>query len=421
MAMDTPIPQARKRKAVTVAVLGGLATLLAIGAGLRFGTASWGSSQTLERSSLSIATVAAGAFDDFIPLRGQAAPLNTVFLDAVEGGRIEQKLAEDGALVQAGQPIAVLGNSGLQLEVIRSEAEVANQLNNLRTVEIQIERARADNQRLLAEIDWQLQRTGQKLQRDGALAQVGFVSPAVLKDGEDERRYLEQRRAISLASQKADADLQAAQATQLRQTTQQLQANLRLARANLDALTVRAPIAGRLTAFEVSVGQSLARGQRMGQIDSVEAGRVLAFVDEFHLNRVALGQRAQLTLEDKQGSHALLLNKINPQVKSGQFEVELVFDGPAPPGLRRGQTLQPRLALGASAQALLLPIGPYLNEGGAAAVFVVEGSRAERRSLTLGRRNAQFVEVLAGLKAGEQVLVSSYAGLADKQSLRLKD
>jgi HlyD family secretion protein len=417
--MDTPITDPRRpwRRAALAGVV--VLALVALAWGSRSAPSLWGQSQTLSRERLSIATVSAGRFDDFIALRGQAAPMSTVFLDAVEGGRVERKLVDDGALVSAGQAIAVLGNSSLQLEVIRSEAEVANQLNNLRNVEIQIERIRADNERLLAEIDWQLQRTSQKSERDGRLAQVGFLAPAALRDTEDERHYLERRRDITLASQRADAALQAAQAAQLRVTTRQLQANLTLARANLDALTVRAPIAGRVTGFEVSVGQSLARGQRLGQIDSADAGRVLAFVDEFHLGRVAVDQAAELLLDGK--SHKLRLAKINPQVKSGQFEVELVFDGAAPAGLRRGQTLQPRLALGVSADALLLPIGAFLADGGSASVFVVEGDAATRRNVTLGRRNVQHVEVLAGLKAGERVIVSSYAGLADKQQLRLTD
>lgn len=416
--MDTPIthPQRRwQRPALAAALL----VLAALAWWSRGGAAWLEQSQTLARDRVSIATVTAGRFDDFIALRGQAAPQSTVFLDAVEGGRIERKLVEDGALVAVGQPIAVLANSSLQLEVIRSESEVANQLNNLRTVEIQIERIRADNQRLLAEIDWQLQRVSQKSQRDAHLAQVGFIAPAAMRDTDDERRYLERRRDITLASQQADAVLQSAQAAQLRDTTRQLQANLALARANLESLTVRAPIAGRVTGFEVNVGQSLTRGQRLGQIDSVEAGRVLAFVDEFHLGRVQVGLHADLVQDGK--THALLLSKVNPQVKSGQFEVELVFDGAAPAGLRRGQTLQPRLALGASADALLLPAGAFLADGGTASVFVVEGERATRRAVTMGRRNVTHVEVLGGLKAGEQVLVSSYAGLADKQQLRLRD
>lgn len=414
--MDTPIDRPHRpwRRAALVAgalVLAGAALWwLAAGPALLAGQ------QTVPRERVAIAAAENGRFDDFIPLRGQAAPTSSVVLDAMEGGRVERKLVDDGALVSAGQPIAVLANSSLRLEVIRSEAEVASQLNTLRALEIQLERLRADNRRLLTEIDWQLARARQREARDTSLAQVGFVAPAALRELSDERAYLEERRRITLDAQRTDEALQAAQAAQLRTLARQLQDNLALARANLDALTVRAPVAGRLTGFEPVVGQSLARGQRLGQIDSLEAARVLAWVDEFHLPRVAVGQRAEL--EHEGARHALKLVRINPQVKNGQFEVELAFEQAPPATLRRGQTLQPRLALGAPAPALLLPVGAWLDGGGAHA-FVVDGARAERRALTLGRRNVRHVEVLAGLRAGEQVIVSSYAGFADKQQLRL--
>ncbi|GAP35604.1 efflux RND transporter periplasmic adaptor subunit [Piscinibacter sakaiensis] len=399
-----------------------LALGLALAAGLwwlRDGAEALAPGARIERTRLTLAEVRAGRYDDVILLRGQAAPTRSVFLDAVEGGRVERRLVEDGALVQAGQPLVVLANGSLQLEVIRSEAEVANQLNNLRTLEIQLERLRADNRRLMAEIEWQLQRVGARGERDAELARVGFVSPAVLRDGEDERRYLEQRRDITRASQRTDEALQGEQARLLRESAQRLQANLALARANLDALTVRAPVAGRLTGFDLTPGQSLARGQRLGQVDSTDAGRVLAPLDEFHLPRVAPGQSAELELDGR--TWPLRLARIDPQVKAGQFQVELVFEGEPPAGLRRGQTVQPRLALGASGEALLLPAGAFLADGDGREVWVVDGDRAERRAVTLGRRNALQVEVLAGLRAGEQVIVSSTASFGERRRVQLTD
>lgn len=361
--------------------------------------------------------VTEGSFDDFIPLRGVATPLNTVFLDAVEGGRVERKLVEDGALVTAGQPLAVLTNSQLQLEVIRSESEVTNQLNNLRTIEIQLERNRAENERAINEINWQLKRISQKTLRDQKLASIGFVAPAVLQDSQDEDAYWRNRLEITRRGQLTDEQLQITQVAQLRTSTHQLQANLALARANLDALTVKAPIAGRLTAFEIDVGQSLTRGQRLGQIDSPEAAKLVASIDEYYLNRVAVGQTASLDVDGK--SYPMTIRKLNPQVRSGQFEGELVFTESQPKVLRRGQTLQAKLALGESKRALLLPAGAFLSESGGNFVFVIEGDVATKRPVQIGRRNVNFVEVLGGLKAGERVLTSSYAGLIDKERLTI--
>jgi HlyD family secretion protein len=414
--MDTAITKRRWPSGRAVAVLG-LIMVCAIGAAWWYVPAVSTNSQSLAADRITMSIVTEGSFDDFIPLRGVATPLNTVFLDAVEGGRVEKKLVEDGALVTAGQPLAVLTNSQLQLEVIRSESEVTNQLNNLRTIEIQLERNRAENERAINEINWQLKRISQKTLRDQKLASIGFVAPAVLQDSQDEDAYWRNRLEITRRGQLTDEQLQITHVAQLRTSTQQLQANLALARANLDALTVKAPITGRLTAFEIDVGQSLNRGQRLGQIDSPEAAKLVASIDEYYLNRVAVGQTASLDVDGK--SYPMTIRKLNPQVRSGQFEGELVFTESQPKVLRRGQTLQAKLALGESKRALLLPAGAFLSESGGNFVFVIEGDVATKRPVQIGRRNVNFVEVLGGLKAGERVLTSSYAGLIDKERLTI--
>jgi HlyD family secretion protein len=417
--MDTPLASAPKRKwLISVAAL-----VLLVGA-----TVAWRTlpgiaekSQTIALDRVSFATVSRGTFDDFIPLRATVAPLNTVFLDAIEGGRVEKRFVEDGAAVSAGQPLVALTNSAMQLEVIRSESEVTNQLNNLRSIEIQLARNRVENARALTEIGWQLERIEQKHERERLLASKGFLSAAGVKDTFDEANYWRQRLRIASEGQRADERLQEAQVKQLSDATRQLQANLLLARANLDALTVRAPVAGQLTAFEINVGQSLTRGQRIGQIDGQDAFKLVVNVDEHYLSRIAIGQSAALDLEGTR--YDLAVRKINPQVRSGQFEVELVFKSAPPNALRRGQSLQIRLSLGESRPALLLPNAAFLADGGGNYAFVVEGDPAAaaktaiKRAVKLGRRNASFVEVESGLREGEKVLTSSYAALLDKERL----
>jgi HlyD family secretion protein len=365
--------------------------------------------QALDAERATISVVTDGVFDDYIPLRGIATPLTSVYLDTIEGGRVEKKLVEDGAMVVAGQPLVVLTNSSLQLEVIRSESEVANQIS--------LERNRADNERAINEIDWQLRRTSQKAARDRQLTETGFVAPAALQDSIDERTYWQSRYEITRRSQQTDQQLQTAQVAQLRISTRQLEANLALARANLDALTVKAPVSGRLTAFEINVGQSLNRGQRLGQIDSPDATKLLVNIDEYYLSRVAVGLTASLDWNGK--NYPMAIRKLNPQVRSGQFEGELVFTAGQPEALRRGQTLQAKLALGESKRSLLLPAGAFLAEGGGSFVFVVDGDVAVKRPVQLGRRNVNVIEVVSGLAVGERVLTSSYAGLIDKERLTL--
>jgi HlyD family secretion protein len=417
VAMDAPLAKARwgKQKILLVAVGALFVITLIVWLAMRYLPALSPTAQSIEADRVTISTVTQGVFEDFIPLRGVAAPLNSIFLDAVEGGRVEKKLVEDGAMVSVGQPLAVLTNSQLQLDVIRSESEVTNQLNNLRTIEIQLERNRIENERAINEINWQLKRISQKASRDERLAGIGFIAPAVLQDSKDEDAYWRNRLEITKRGQKTDEQLQATQVEQLRTATKQLEANLSLARANLDALTVKSPIAGQLTAFEINLGQSLSRGQRLGQIDSPEAAKLIVNIDEFYLSRIVAGQSALFEADGK--TYPMTIRKLNPQVKSGQFEAELTFSKDQPKGLKRGQTLQAKLALGESKSALLLPAGAFLAESAGNFVFVVEGESAVKRAVSLGRRNVSVVEVLSGLKAGERVLTSSYAGLVDKERL----
>lgn len=416
--MDTELPQRRWRRRAwaALAVAGALAAAAYAGLG-DLGSGLQGSLR-VPAERLTISEARPGPFEDFIPLRGPALPETSVFLDAMEGGRVERKFVEDGARVEAGQAIAALANPALQLEVIRSEAEVAQQLNNLRSLELQVERSRNDNLRLLQEIHWHRQRIGAKAERDGQLAAQGFIAAAALQDTSDELQHHARRMAIVEDTLRAEEALQRTQAEQLRVMTRQLQANLALARANLASLTVRAPIGGQLSAFDVTVGQSLGRGQRIGQVDDLARFKLVALIDEYHLPRVAVGQAALAELAGQ--PHTLRVRRINPQVRQGQFEAELVFDGAAPAGLRRGQTLQARLQLAPTQPALLLPAGPFLADGGSGAVFVVAGSRAVRRNVSLGRRNLQVVEVLGGLQPGEKVVTSSYAEFADKTTLKIE-
>jgi HlyD family secretion protein len=414
--MDVAIEKRRwpSRRAL---VIGGMIAIAMASAAWWYAPAISADSQTIAEDRITISKVTEGTFDDFIPLRGIAAPLNTVFLDAVEGGRVEKKLVEDGVMVQVGQALAVLTNSQLQLDVIRSESEVTNQLNSLRTIEIQLERNRVENERSINEINWQLKRISQKATREQKLASIGFIASSVSQDSQDEDAYWRNRLAITRKGQQTDEQLQATQVAQLRTATKQLQANLALARANLDALTVKAPIAGQLTSFDINVGQSLNRGQRLGQIDSPEATKLVVNIDEYYLSRVAVGQSASLDWNQK--TYPLTIRKLNPQVKSGQFEGELVFAGAQPNDLRRGQTLQAKLALGESKRALLLPAGAFLADGGGNYVFVIDGDVATKQPIQLGRRNVNFVEVLSGLKVDDRVVTSSYAGLTDKDRLKI--
>ncbi|OYU16492.1 MAG: efflux transporter periplasmic adaptor subunit [Alphaproteobacteria bacterium PA4] len=417
-AMDRVIATKRMPLKARLA-MGGIVATLALGTVAVMVNRS-SHAQTVATTNLGIATVSAGTFDDFVPLRARVTPLVTVYLDAVEGGRIDRVLVEDGVPVTPGQPLAILSNATLQLDVIAREADVSQQLNNLRSQELELQRSRLENRRNLAEVDWQMSKAGRQLERDEKLAAGGWVSGKALKDSQDEARYLAERRRITAETMVTEERLQASQLGQLRSAASGLTANLRLARASLDALTIRAPVAGQLSGFNPQVGQSVGRGERLGQIDSAGRNKLVADIDEFYLGRIQPGQRARVEWGGK--AYALTVAKIYPQVKGGTFTADLTFDGSQEPAaLQRGQTLQPRLTLGDPAPALLVANGAFYQDSGGAYAFVVsaDGKSAEKRPVRLGRRNPDAIEVLGGLQPGDRIITSSYAGFADKDRLTL--
>ena len=372
-------------------------------------------SQSVNPSRLTIAEARQGTFEDFLPLRARVTPLVTVYLDAVEGGRVEQLLVEDGAQVVRGQPLAVLSNADLQLSTLARQTEVEQQLNNMRSQELALQQTRSANRRDLNQAEIELSKARRLYELQRPLAEKGFVSAKLFNDTKDDLTYQQRRLAILRKSIAEDEQLQASQLAQLRASASSLNQSLSIARSSLSQLQLRAPVSGQLSGFSIQLGQSLERGERLGQIDSAGRSKLVADVDEFYLGRVVAGQTATVEVDGK--TYGLKVAKIYPQVRSGQFQIDLVFDGPEPPSLQRGQTVQTKLTLGDSSRALLIPNGAFFNDTGGNWVFVVDGNGATRRPVQLGRRNNDFIEVLGGLKPGERVITSTYTGMVDKDHL----
>lgn len=411
------VVETRKLSTRVKAALGGAVVLIA--AALFWWFAPSGSSQTVGADHVTISTVTRGTFDDFIPLRARVTPLLTVYIDAVEGGRVEKMLVEDGATVAQGQPIALLSNAELQLSTLARQTEVEQQINNMRSQELALAQTRLANERAVLEADLALDKARRQYERERPLAGKGFVTAKQFSDTEADYHYRARNLAALRRSQATDSRLQTSQLSQQQAAAQSMQSGLSIARANLDALQLRAPVAGQLSGFSVQVGQSLQRGERVGQIDSPGRNKLIAGVDEFYLGRVQLQQRASLDFGGKR--YAAKVTKIYPQVQNGQFQVDLQFVGAEPANIQRGQTMQARLTLGDPAPALLVPNGAFYNETGGNWIFVVtpDGGSAVKRPVRLGRRNAEYVEVLEGLEAGEKVLTSPYTGYTDKTRLDL--
>jgi len=378
-------------------------------------------SQTVTRNRLTISTVQTGRFEDFIPLRAKVTPLLTVYIDSIEGGRVDKVLVEDGTDVVAGQPIAMLSNAELQLSTLARQTEVEQQINNMRSQELALSQTRLANERAILDAQLALTTARRQYEREAPLAAKGYVSGKQFNDTTDNYQYQQRRLAVLQRSQASDERLQSGQLDQQKASMKSMSAGLGIARTNLDALNLKAPVTGKLSGFSIQIGQSLQRGERIGQIDSPGRNKLQAGVDEFYLGRVQVGQSASVDWNGK--TFRARVMKIYPQVQNGQFQVDLQFLGDEPQGVQRGQTLQAKLTLGDPAPAKLIPNGAFYNESGGAYVFVVapNGNSAVKRQVRLGRRNPDYIEVLDGLDAGERVITSPYTGFADKDRLDLSN
>lgn len=416
--MDRKIEKNRMPEKRTLIGIGVVVLVVAVVAWLVMDQGS-GRSLVVNNNRINISPVTSGVFEDFIPIRGRVTPRNTVFLDAIEGGQVEEKLVEDGATVKRGDLLVILSNTALQLSVNQNEAVVTEQLNNMRTMELQLEQNRLQHKRSLVEIDYQVIRLTRQVSRLESLDNAGVANRGQLEDARDELTYFQKRRNVTLESQATDARLQETQLEFLRTTSAQLEANLKFARKNLDALNVRAPVDGRLSGLDLEVGQSISRGGRLGQIDDPEHFKLQVSLDEFYLNRVDLGQTANYTANGE--TYNLAVAKIYPQVTNGQFDLDLKFVGNEPTEIRRGQTIQATLTLGDSTQAKLVANGAFFQDTGGNWMFVVseDGSEAIKRTVRLGRRNSRYIEVLEGLEVGEEVITSPYSTFKEMDRLKL--
>lgn len=376
-------------------------------------------SQTIAADRLTISTVQKGRFDDFVPLRGRVTPLVTVFLDAVEGGRVEKLYVEDGAMVKKGQLLAELSNSDLQNNLLARQADVSREMNSMRNMELALAQTRVNDRRNLIEAELTADKARRQYEMQRPLAAKGFIAGRTVRDSKDDYDASRRRLEVLKAGQSTDERLQTSQLAQLRASNASLSQSLAIARSTLDALNLRAPVDGQLTAFSIQVGQSLQRGERLGQVDSAGHNKLMADVDEFYLGRVQPGQTA--TVDSGGKTYKAKVAKIYPQVRNGTFQIDLWFVDGEPTDIQRGQTLQVKLTLGDPSPARLIPNGAFYTETGGSWVFVVapDGRSAVKRQVRLGRRNADMIEVLDGLEPGEKVITSPYTGFADKDRLDL--
>jgi HlyD family secretion protein len=383
-------------------------------------TSDGGSRLNVDPEKITISKVAAAPFQEYIPVQGSILPIETFFLDATEGGRVEVIYKEAGSNVRKGDPILRLANTNLQLDVMYREALSYEQINNAQNRRLALEQNTISVKAAVTEVEYQVERLRTTHERDSALAAKNLISPQEFKLTSDEYTYWLKRRALAHENFKQDSILRSTQIGQLDESVKRLQENLNMVKQNLDNLTLRAPISGQLTSLNAEIGQSRTAGQRLGQIDVLDNFKVRVAIDEFYISRINTGQTGEFDLANT--SYKLLIKKVYPEVRDGRFEVDMEFAGSTPPGIRRGQTLQIRLELGDLSEAVLLPRGGFYQKTGGQWVYVVDpsGDFATKRTIKLGRQNPQMFEVLEGLQPGEQAVTSSYDNFGEIDRLVLK-
>ena len=379
---------------------------------------SGGKRLNVEREKLTISTVEAGPFQEFIAITGTVTPKQTVYLDAVEGGRVEEVFVEEGAMVEEDEPLLRLSNNDLRLRLMQNEAALSEQVSNLQSMRFQVEQNQLALRQQLAEMDYQIRRLRREHERNAQLHEKQLVARSEYEATKDELEYQEHRRDLTLRSYRQDSLSQETRLQQMETSVDQMRRNFNVLQETLANLTVRAPVSGQLTALDAEVGEIRSIGSRFGQIDVLDGFKVRAQVDEFYIERVRRGQDA--TTQPIGGRvHPLTVTRIYPQVRDGRFEVDLAFDEAAPEGIRRGQTIRLRLELGDPEEAVLLARGGFYQTTGGNWVYAVDasGEAATKRFIRLGRQNPEYFEVLEGLQPGDRVVTSSYETFGDADRL----
>jgi len=380
--------------AIVVLAIGGVAAWLLSGPG--------GNVLRVPADQLTIATVTEGPFEDYIAVRGTIAPLVIAHLTTDQGGTVKQVLVEDGATVKKGQPLIVLSNPALQLQVASQQ--------------LQFEQTRFKYQHDLLDIEHQISQLKHNLIRDKILLDGHAIAPSVYQQEQADYAYYVQLRAATIASR--DVEQRVLAAPLIGQSADG-KSGVDISNAAVEALTIRAPMDGQLSDLDAEVGQSKAQGAVLGQVNSADRFKLTADVDQFYLGRIANGQLARFALNGR--NYRAKVAMIHPQVTGGTFKVDFYFDGPAPQDIHVGQEMDLRVELGGAARAVMLPNGPFYQDTGGNWVFVLsaDGKSATRRNIRLGRHNPDDVEVLEGLRPGEKVVVSGYENFLKMDRLEI--
>jgi len=384
-------------------------------------TSTSGSSKlNVDIERMTIAEAKTATFREFIPVTGIVQPISTIFLDLQEGGRVEEIFVEDGAVLKEGQAILKLGNTDMEMQIVNQETSVYNTLMQMQLAQINARQNTVSKQTMMVDMDNQLKESKRIYDLQVKLYESKTIAYQDFQQSKNNYEYMLEKRALALEILKQDSIATAQQMEQQQESYVRSKNALELMKRKFADLTVCAPVEGQLTSLDAEIGQSKGKGQRIGQIDVLSGFKVRVDVDEHYITRVYSGLEGQYRRGDS--IYTLTIQKVYTQVTSGRFAVDMLFKGVVPDNIRRGQSLQIRIALSDEAEALIIPRGGFYQQTGGNWIFKLtkDGNRAYRTDIRVGRQNPDFYEVLDGLQPGDKVVTNSYENYGDVQELVIK-
>ena len=371
----------------------------------------------VNQDELTISNVQHAEFKDYVRTNGHVMPIQVVQISPEEGGIVMEKVAEEGTMVHKGDVIVRLSNSSLDLQILNAEAELAEKQNMLRNTQVAMEQDRLNNQTEKAQLDMDIRRLQRTYEQNKRLYQEKLISKEDFLKSQEDYQLSAKKRSLVTKRLKQDSIYRTVQMDQMEDNLQNMRNNVVMVRQRKDKLEIRSAIDGELGLLEVELGQSIAAGQKIGQLNDLSDYKVQAEIDEHYIDRVRQGLVGTFTRGDKQ--YQLQVRKVYPEVRSGKFRCDFIFKGERPENIRSGQTYYIDLELGQPEQAIMIPRGTFFQTTGGQWIFVLDksGKKAYRRNIRVGRQNPQYYEVLEGLEPGERVVTSGYEAFKDKEVL----
>ena len=371
----------------------------------------------VDKDTVTISNAVKGEFNDYIRISGRVQPMTTIQLSPQEGGIVEKILIEEGSPVKAGDAILILNNDNLDLQILNSEAELAEKENILRNTQIQMEQQKLDVRQNVLEYGTNVERLRRAYEQQKALYEDKLIAKEEYLKAEEDYQLALQKYNLMTERSRQDSLYRGTQIDRMEESLENMQLNMSMIRRRKSNLIVKAPIDGELGLLDVVLGQSIAAGTKIGQINSVGLYKVEAQIDEHYIDRVVAGLEA--TFERQGETYSTVIRKVYPEVRDGKFKADFKFDGEQPDNIRSGQTYYLNLQLGQPEEAIIIPRGTFYQKTGGKWIYVVskDGNKAVKREIRIGRQNPQYYEVLEGLEPGERVITSGYDTYGDSDVL----